>query len=246
MAIRVEGYPPDSRDSFVKGDPSPDVREKRYRWTTRSPPPCRHTRRRVVSRQHRTRESESMPGQPSWCSAWCPSCWPKNTGALRSHPRRLVRASQNTRGVRKLSLNCLFAGRNNNNSWPLSSSRELSFELFYGVREMQKYRKSKGITDMRKEAERQGNCMSWGWGGWVSGLLIWGRNLPRLSLFFFKIISNGIDTMWLPCSALHVNVVKNSRQARVNGRRNHDSHVGSHVCSECQKWLRTSARKRRE
>ena len=27
VAIRVAGYPPDSRDSFVKGDPGPDVRE---------------------------------------------------------------------------------------------------------------------------------------------------------------------------------------------------------------------------
>ena len=29
-------------------------------------------------------------------------------------------------------------------------------------------------------------------------------------------------------------VVRNAKQARTNDRRNHDSHNGSHVCSECQ------------
>ena len=33
-------------------------------------------------------------------------------------------------------------------------------------------------------------------------------------------------------------MVRNSRQARVNDRRNHDSHNGSHVCSDCQSGVK--------
>ena len=36
--------------------------------------------------------------------------------------------------------------------------------------------------------------------------------------------------MRFPCSALNVKVVRNSKQARTNDRRNHDFHNGSHVC----------------
>ena len=43
-----------------------------------------------------------------------------------------------------------------------------------------------------------------------------------------------VDTMWFPCSALNVKVVRNWKQARTNERRNNDSHNGSYVCSECQ------------
>ena len=35
-------------------------------------------------------------------------------------------------------------------------------------------------------------------------------------------------------SAMNVKVVRNSKHARTNDRRNHDSHNGGHVCSECQ------------
>ena len=52
-----------------------------------------------------------------------------------------------------MSLNCLFARRNNSNFDLLSSTRKLSFELFDSVREMQKIR-SIGITDLRKEREK--------------------------------------------------------------------------------------------
>ena len=48
------------------------------------------------------------------------------------------------------------------------------------------------------------------------------------------LVSNGVDTMRFPCTAPNVKVVRNSKQARVNGKSNHDSHNGSHVCSECQ------------
>ena len=41
-------------------------------------------------------------------------------------------------------------------------------------------------------------------------------------------------------------VERNSRHARVNGESNHDPHVGSHVCSECQSVEKTSAGKRQE
>ena len=46
-------------------------------------------------------------------------------------------------------------------------------------------------------------------------------------------VSNGVDTMRSPCSALNVKVVRNSELVRVNDKRNHESHEGSHVCSEC-------------
>ena len=61
-------------------------------------------------------------------------------------------------------------------------------------------------------------------------------------------VSNGVDTMRFPCSALNVKVVRHWKQARVNDRRNHDSHDGGHVCSECQsgETLKTSAGKRQE
>ena len=39
---------------------------------------------------------------------------------------------------------------------------------------------------------------------------------------FFTMVPNGIDTTRFPCSALNVKVVRNSRQARTNGRSNHD------------------------
>ena len=41
-------------------------------------------------------------------------------------------------------------------------------------------------------------------------------------------------------------MVRNSRQARVSDRRNHDSHDGGHVCSECLRWFKPSAGKRQE
>ena len=47
---------------------------------------------------------------------------------------------------------------------------------------------------------------------------------------FRAMVSIGIDTMRSPCSALYVEVVRNSRQAWTN----YESHKGSHVCSECQ------------
>ena len=40
-------------------------------------------------------------------------------------------------------------------------------------------------------------------------------------------VSNGVDTMRFLCSALHVKVVRISKQARVNDRSNHDSHNGA-------------------
>ena len=45
-------------------------------------------------------------------------------------------------------------------------------------------------------------------------------------------LSNGVDTIRSPCSALNVKVERNSKQARVNDRRNHDPHNGGHVCSD--------------
>ena len=40
---------------------------------------------------------------------------------------------------------------------------------------------------------------------------------------FRAMVSIGIDTMRSPCSALNVKVVRNSKQAGVNGGRSHDS-----------------------
>ena len=44
--------------------------------------------------------------------------------------------------------------------------------------------------------------------------------------FFVTMVSNGVDRMRLQCSALNVKVVRKSKQARTNDRRNHD------VCSD--------------
>ena len=54
----------------------------------------------------------------------------------------------------------------------------------------------------------------------------------RLVFFFFTMVSNGVDRMRFPCSALNVKVVRNSKQARTNHRRNHDPLEGGHVCSD--------------
>ena len=58
----------------------------------------------------------------------------------------------------------------------------------------------------------------------------------RFPIFQVKktMVSNGVDTLRFPCSALNVKDVRNSKHARTNDRRNHDSHNGSHVCPECQ------------
>ena len=68
---------------------------------------------------------------------------------------------------------------------------------------------------------------------WVG---MWATSLLRFfsCFFFFTMVSNGVDTMRFPCSALNVKVVRNSKQARTSGRRNNDPHCGGHVCSECQ------------
>ena len=55
-----------------------------------------------------------------------------------------------------------------------------------------------------------------------------------LCLSSSTMVSYGVDTMRFPYSTLNVKVVRNWKQARVNDRRNHDSHDGGHVCSECQ------------
>ena len=54
-----------------------------------------------------------------------------------------------------------------------------------------------------------------------------------LCLSSSTMVSNGVDTMRSPCSALNVQVVRNSKQVWVDDKRNHDSHEGSHVCTEC-------------
>ena len=44
------------------------------------------------------------------------------------------------------------------------------------------------------------------------------------SCFFFAVVSNVGDTMWFQPSALNVEVVRISKQARVNGSSDQDSH----------------------
>ena len=57
------------------------------------------------------------------------------------------------------------------------------------------------------------------------------RAFPHSNFFrWFQMLSTRYPFL---CSALNVQVVRNSKQARTNDRRNHDSHNGSHVCSEC-------------
>ena len=54
-----------------------------------------------------------------------------------------------------------------------------------------------------------------------------------LSFFFLRkktMVPNGIDRMWMPSSAVDVNVVRNSRQARVNGESDHDPLVCGVLC----------------
>ena len=69
--------------------------------------------------------------------------------------------------------------------------------------------------------------------GWACGRRVFTVSVS--CFFFFTVFSNGVDTLRFPCSALNVKVVRNSKQVWTNDRRNHDSHNGSHVCSECQK-----------
>ena len=68
----------------------------------------------------------------------------------------------------------------------------------------------------------------WGW-GWACG-----RRVFTVSVFFSTMISNGVDTLRFPRSALNVKVVRNWKQARTNDMSNCDPHNGGHVCSECQ------------
>ena len=58
---------------------------------------------------------------------------------------------------------------------------------------------------------------------------MWATSLHLLCvLFFFTMVSHGVDTMRFPCSALNVKVVRNWKQARTNDMSNHDSDNGSH------------------
>ena len=56
--------------------------------------------------------------------------------------------------------------------------------------------------------------------GWACG-----RRVFPVFVFFFTMVSSGVDTMRFRCSALNVKVVRNSKQARRNDRRNHDSQM---------------------
>ena len=58
------------------------------------------------------------------------------------------------------------------------------------------------------------------------------RVFARLCVFFKRGSQMSVVTMGFPCTALNVKVVRNSKQARTNDRRNHDSHNCSHVCSD--------------
>ena len=56
--------------------------------------------------------------------------------------------------------------------------------------------------------------------GWACGRRVF---LVSVScFFFFTMVSNGVDRMRLPCSALNVKVVRKSKQAQTNDRRNHE------------------------
>ena len=44
---------------------------------------------------------------------------------------------------------------------------------------------------------------------------------PSVLCFFVTMVWNGGDTMRFPCSALNGKVVRNSKQARTNDKRNH-------------------------
>ena len=77
----------------------------------------------------------------------------------------------------------------------------------------------------------RGQCVSWKVRAWTD---MWVTiSCVVLCLSSSTMVSNGVDTIRSPCSALNVKVVRNSKQARVNDKRNHDSHEGSRVCSEC-------------
>ena len=67
-------------------------------------------------------------------------------------------------------------------------------------------------------------------GVWVG---MWATSFPPslclvFFFFFFTIVSNGVDRMRLPCSALNVKVVRKSKQARTKRQEK----PMSHVCSD--------------
>ena len=74
-----------------------------------------------------------------------------------------------------------------------------------------KYRKNIGITDMRKGGERQANCMPWGGGGWMSGLLIWGRNPSGLFFFF-----GGLKWYWHNVIAVQCSECQSGERFKTN------------------------------
>ena len=105
---------------------------------------------------------------------------------------------------------------------PLSSARELIAELSMGSPVRQIVERNRG--EKNNDYHGRSEC------GWACGRRVFTVSVS--CFFFFTMVSNGVDTMRFPCSALNVKVVRNSKQARTNDRRNHDPFEGSHVCSD--------------
>ena len=99
---------------------------------------------------------------------------------------------------------------------------------------------------MRKEGERQPNCMSWGGGGWMSGLLIWGRSLSgRFFLRWSQMVLTQCDcravlwmSKWFLCLPVYFVLLCRAR-ARASACLVHHYDFSS-VCScvlPCVLWL---------